>query len=619
MKAQLYRLSASVLLALMVACGGSGDEEPEVTELLGSLSVSVSGLPTGVEADITITGPSNFNQSVIATTTLANLVPGSYTVTAADVSVNNSNYLVDMSSQSVTVLSSQTATVELLYTLESQQAIQKERVFPSGLAVTSPTDIVDIGGGLEVKNNLYAPAAMPWTTAYADAIAQINSLLNGEVAVNDVFTPELFFNSGVNANCYGPSLLYEDHPDAETPNAGQLPGGDLMIWLETDEASGHTCAAAQLNARMNGIKSQSFASLMSLASMLFVADSNGDSLPGVGSVLDLTEDMNSLALTGVSFSLASIEQLSTDQWQYVQNYSYDDGSGNSRDIVVTLTHSSTDSELEYSGLLAYTVNGDDSLFGGGNCQQSQRTLNGSLAYSRESETVLKMQSRVATLCGADSSGFVTDSMADDAGQVDPSNQYDAANNPAGWSENFNLFGVEMDPNTLAGSYAFVWQAGLGDSHSRIFLMGVNYNENGGTGLIDGEAYAGYGSRVANSNGMIGGLICNWAGPNNNHTLQNYSQRQFFTLDESSGLFTTATGGSDITYAPTNSCDYDGSGTFIFDTNLDNDLSDEVASAAITADLMAASDTDGDSMETVEEAILARGYNLPNIPGGFPMP
>jgi hypothetical protein len=619
MKSWQVGFATALLLLALVACGGSGDEEPDATELLGGLSITVTGLPSDVGADITVTGPSNFSQSVTATTTLANLVPGSYIIEASDVSVDSSSYLVDLSSQTVTVISSQTESVAVQYTLQNQQSIQTEKVFPSGVAVASPTDTFDNTSGGGLNNNTFAPAVMTWTTAYADAVTRINALLNGEVAVNDVFTPELFFNSGVNANCYGPSLLYEDHPDAATPNSGQLPGGDLMIWLETDVASGHTCSAAQLNSRMNGIKNQSFASLMSLASMLFVADSNGESLPEVGGVLDLTEDMNALALTGVSFDTATIEQLSTDQWQYIQNYRYDNGSGVERVISVTLTHTSTESDLVYDGLLAYTVNGDDSLFGGGNCQQNERTLNGSLAYSRESETVLKMQSRVATLCGLDASGFVTDLSASDVGQVDTDNQYDPSSNPDGWSENFNLLGVEMDPNTLAGSYAYVWQAGLGDSHSRIFLMGVNFNESGGTGTIDGEAYAGYGDRVANSDGMIGGLICNWAGPNNDHTLQNFSQRQFFTLDESTGLFTTSAGGSDITYAPTNSCEYDGSGTFVFDSDLDNDLADEVASPAITADLMAATDTDGDTVATMREAIVARGYNLPDIPGGFPTP
>jgi hypothetical protein len=621
MKSWLLLFFSSIVLTLMVACGGSGDsseEDPSVTKVFGILTINITGLPSGIDASITITDSGSFSQTITETTTITSLTPGSYSISATDVSANNSNYLVSVSTQSVTVSANQTSIVLLEYTIEEQQSILIEEVFPNGLAVASPTDTINDAGN-SLHRSRFAPAVMTTTTAYADAVARINALLNGEVAVNDVFTPDLFFNAGVNANCYGPSLLYEDHPDAASPNSGQLPGGDLMMWLETDSSSGHTCSAAQLNARLRGIKNQSFASLMSLASMLFVANSNGDSLPEVGSVLDLTTDMNALGLTGINFTASTIEQPSADQWKYTQNYSYNDGSGTARNISVTLTHNSGASDVEYDGLMAYIVNGDDTIFGGGNCQQSERTLNGSLAYSRESDTLLKMQSRVATLCGTGSSGFITDITATDEGQVDPGNQYDTVGNPDGWSENFNLFGMEMDPNTLKGSYAYVWQAGLGDSHSRIFLMGVNFNETGGTGQTDGEAYAGYGDTIANTDGMIDGLICNWAGPNNSHALQDYTQRQFFTLDETSGLYFTSTGGSDISYAPTNSCEYDGSGTFKYDTDLDNDLSDETASPAITTDLMSAVDTDGDTIATIAEAILNRGFNLPDIPGGFPQP
>lgn len=622
MKHNLVSILALFFLTSMLACGGGGgdsDDDPQpVTEQFGSLAVTVSGLPSGVDANINLVQSGNTLQTVTQTTTINNIAVGSYELTAQDVTANSSDYIVNSSSQSVTISANQTTSVTVEYSLENQQTIAVEQVFPGGLAVASPTDNID-GGGNALTDQAFAPAVMTWTSAYADAVSRIDALLNGEVAVNDVFTPGLFFNSGINADCYGPSLMYTDHPDAATPNSGQLPGGDLMMWLETDANSGHTCSAAQLNARLNGIKDQSFASLMSLASMLFVANSNGYSLPAVGASLDLTSDMNALGLTGITFTTSSIEQTATDQWQYTQNYSYDDGGGTARDISVTLSHSSGASAVEYSGLMAYTVDGDNSLFGGGNCQQNERTLNGSLAYNRESDSVLKMQSRVATLCGANSSGFVTDMTAADEGQVDPSNRYDATTNSDGWSENFNLFGIEMNPNTLEGSYAYVWQAGVGDSHSRIFLMGVNFHETGGTGPIDGEAYAGYGNTVATTDGMIDGIICNWAGPNNSHVLQDFTQRQFFTLDETSGLFFTATGGSDIGYAPTNSCEYDGSGTFIYDTDLDNDLSDETASPAIAADLMSAADTDGDTIATVAEAILNRGFNLPDIPGGFPLP
>ncbi|WP_144392129.1 hypothetical protein [Pleionea sediminis] len=607
-----FRLLLAVFLSfILLSCGGSDYGSSSNNNYKGDLLVTISGLPVGSDANVTISGPNDFSQSVTATTTLNDLDTGTYTIIAGEVSENNETYIPDIESQTVTVVRNQQANATVNYGL----AIDSGNSFPSGLAITSPTDTVTTAG---VSKFFLAPLAVTWTTSYADAVQRINDLLNGTTPVNDAFTPQLFFNTGVSAECYGPSLLYEDHPDAATPNSGELPGGDLMIWNETDTPTGHACAPAQLNSRLNGIKNQSFAALMGLASMIYVAIDSGYSEPAVGSSLDLTSDMNAYGITGVTFTSVIAERVSTDEWQYTQEYSYI-YSGTAREISVVMSHTSGASEFEYNGLLQFTINGDSSILGGGNCPDSDRTLNGSFAYERSAETSLSVQSRIAILCGADATGFVTDVMADDYGQVDPDNKYNATTNPDGWSENFNIFGMEMNPNTLEGTYAYVWQAGLNDSHSRIFLMGVNYNETGGTSILDGEAYAGFGNSVENTDGNIQGMICNWAGPNNSHALQPYGQRQFFSLNETTGIFESGGSGSNITYAPTNSCSYDGSGSFIYDTDLDGDLTDEVALGAIAIDLMNASDTDADGTPTMQEAIEARGYTLPAIPGGFPNP
>lgn len=609
MKAFLVALYSCFFLSL-VSCGGSSSyDDPEPST--GSLMVTVSGLPDGVSADVTITGPGNYQQAVTTSITLSGLSTGAYSAAIEDVIIGQDTYSGSASASSVNVTAGNTAQLTVTYTLSS---FSLNKTFPLGLAVAPPTDTLD-GGGFSGKHFL-SPASVNWTTAYADAVNRINQVLNGELAINNAFTPELFFQTGVNAGCYGPTLKYQDHPDGSLPNSGELPGGDLMMWLETDANTGHTCSAAQLNARLNGIRNQSFAALMSLASMLYVADSSGSARPGVGDTLDLTSAMNALGLTGTSFTTATLSQTATDEWQYEQAYSFNDGTAD-RNIRVEMTFQSGASDNEYQGLMQFRVSGDNTLFGGGNCMLNERTLNGSLAFERSSETALALQSRSAILCGSDKEGFISDSAAPDLGQVDPNNHYNASTNPDGWSENFNLFGAQLDPNNLEGQYAYLWQAGVGDSHSRVFLMGVNYHESGGTGPLDGEAYAGFGDAIQNSTGTVEGMICNWAGPNNSHTLQPFAQRQFFSLNETTGLFTTPTGGNDIQYAPTNSCSYDGSGSFVYDTDLDGDLSDETMLGAIAEDLLDAFDLDSDGTPTIPEAIENRGYQLPNIPGGFP--
>jgi hypothetical protein len=65
----------------------------------GTLVVTVSGLPSGVNADVVVEGPNGFQRALTRTTTLDGLSPGTYTVTARDVAGATSgvgvNYQLD--------------------------------------------------------------------------------------------------------------------------------------------------------------------------------------------------------------------------------------------------------------------------------------------------------------------------------------------------------------------------------------------------------------------------------------------------------------------------------------------------------------------------------------------
>ncbi len=75
----------------------------------GELAVTISGLPGGVNAAVTVTGPGNFSEPVTATRTLEDLAPGSYTVAARDVSGGGTQYAPTPETQTVTVAAGQTA------------------------------------------------------------------------------------------------------------------------------------------------------------------------------------------------------------------------------------------------------------------------------------------------------------------------------------------------------------------------------------------------------------------------------------------------------------------------------------------------------------------------------
>lgn len=109
----LVRCRARVLLALLLAsCGGGGSTGPSS----GSLAVEVSGLPSGLEADVTVSGPNGFVRVVGHSETLAALPSGTYTVAAVGVSSGSAQYMPSPPSQSVQISGGEAASAQVLYT-----------------------------------------------------------------------------------------------------------------------------------------------------------------------------------------------------------------------------------------------------------------------------------------------------------------------------------------------------------------------------------------------------------------------------------------------------------------------------------------------------------------------
>lgn len=478
--------------------------------------------------------------------------------------------------------------------------------FPSNLAVASPFDTTS-----ETASSLSAlksSSSGSFISSYAWATARIELLLSGASTSSCTFDPELFLTEEENAGCFGPVIAYQAHPDATSSadpkyNGSVLPG-DAGIWTEEDSTTGHACAAAELNARMEGIRDQSLASLTGLASLICVINANGYSMPS-NSTLDLTAEMTALGITDTTFNGASIshsDSTGSDQYSYALDFVYAPSSG-SYDIVVDMIHEPGSTVGAYQGRLSFMVN--DSATGG-NCPTSDITRNGSLLYEATSKTDLSVEVRSAEFCGHDSDGF-TD------GLVDPSKKYDASSNPTGWGDGFNLFTADYDPSTLNGNYAFSWQAGPLDDNSRVFNVVVTTGAT--SGVSEGQAFYGYGDEIESADGGIQGFICNWSGPNADHTLQALAQAQSVSYDSTSGTFTSTD--ADITYAPTNSCEHVADGSFIVDRDLDNDLTDEDPTQDLLEDLFDAEDTDGDgTVNTIAETIEAEGFTPPVAPANL---
>jgi hypothetical protein len=114
----------------------------------GSLAITVAGLPSGPAA-ISVTGPGGFNRMVVATTTLSNLPPGAYMLTASPVVVSNSTYASTPASTNVTVVASTTATpATVTYAIASGSLMITVTGLPSGglaaITVTGPGEFNQI-------------------------------------------------------------------------------------------------------------------------------------------------------------------------------------------------------------------------------------------------------------------------------------------------------------------------------------------------------------------------------------------------------------------------------------------------------------------------------------------
>lgn len=107
---------AALTMAALLACG---NDDSLVSPETGSLTVTVSGLPTGVNGTVSIAGPNGFAETVTATTTRG-VAAGIYTLTAAPVTIGNLQYIGTVSGSPVSVTAGSTSTVSVVYGAASQ-------------------------------------------------------------------------------------------------------------------------------------------------------------------------------------------------------------------------------------------------------------------------------------------------------------------------------------------------------------------------------------------------------------------------------------------------------------------------------------------------------------------
>lgn len=135
------------------------------------LTVAISGLPTGANADVLLTGPAGYSRVLTTTTTLQGIVPGTYTLVARRVRTNAGYYGVTPAQITIDVLAASTGSTAVTYAaLPSVVSVAISGLSGLGSAnvsLTSPT-----GGGIIVNASTMINNAAPgrWRLAASPVV-----------------------------------------------------------------------------------------------------------------------------------------------------------------------------------------------------------------------------------------------------------------------------------------------------------------------------------------------------------------------------------------------------------------------------------------------------------------
>lgn len=478
-----------------------------------------------------------------------------------------------------------------------------------------------------------APAKVPEGSAVNEFISKVAAGTVVPTAQN--LDLNAFFANYAKADCYGPQVAYTSHPDG-TPTGGTLPGGDTGMWLarDGDQTTGVPCSAAQFRALIQPVKKRINSTLIFGARMRALA---GAALPTTGNTLNLTSDVNSFYQTilpsGVTGSVTSAT-ITNNSGSYTYTV-IATGSATmmsttvTKKILVKVVHNGASSNFD--GLASYATYSSHTSnpVGANTCTPLGGTTNGgkkidvgTVRYSKASSTEMNVSAREAIYCLAGDDTNLTSTLSDyvaltSAGELDQTktactNSCTGAN-AKGWIQEgtgFKRFGSTYNPNTHEGNYKFAWQAGTGDSHSRMFAMNMSYNST--TEVRTGQAFFGFSGAMNpqstdSTNSDLKGMICNWAGPGNTHNPNNYFQYQRIALGASSTDWdiSSVANSNKIAYAPTNLCAASGGLNFDVDANGSVTLG-EGASATNGLDTLDSGKT------SVQATIEGRGFTNPTL-------
>lgn len=394
---------------------------------------------------------------------------------------------------------------------------------PTGLVIASSTDVTDAGN----------------TSALADKQGDIEDFLNNTsltgTALDACFEALPQQPQVSSPLCYGPAVDYVQHPDATVsdPTSGQLPTGDLGLWVEDEPGSNTACAAAKLNELVAKAAYNVDLAVGSMTMMVCAAAMLDRELPTQsGEKLDLGNALGSVSNSSFKVKTAVIELATLSNGHTAYKTHLEAKDNNDQPIELSVTHDAEDD----SGVLLIrtTESGGDGAGGDPRGTSVVYSISDTSLQYKMVSARSQHQGQANSLRDGDSDIATTST-----GEVSLHSGQD-----------IHVMIANMNPSTGDGSLAYAWNAGGADDHYRT----LNVSTSGTTG----RAYYGYVPSPAAASETINldlshadaGMICNWAGPGNQH--QTNEKVQYQALSLTSGEWTATT--SNIVYAPTNDCD-----------------------------------------------------------------
>lgn len=151
-----YSFFILFICAFLMSCNGDGNSE--VQNQSATLTFNVSGLPTTVPANISVSGPNNFSETITSTTTFTDLAAGSYQVNSQAVTDSVFQYSSDPELQTLSIVSGQSRNVEVIYSVENS-LIEGEitgfgSVFVNGIELDTNNSVISTDDSDDVSESM---------------------------------------------------------------------------------------------------------------------------------------------------------------------------------------------------------------------------------------------------------------------------------------------------------------------------------------------------------------------------------------------------------------------------------------------------------------------------------